>query len=96
MSVIEFGRLVNGVGGRIKGTNTIKFFHKHGVLHKHMKDVTFGQFVCMVRPKKAKKNQTRFTVGGNHINHPDKVATPTAEMLLAKLPFNIVISTKGA
>ena len=30
-SANEFGRLANGVGGRIKGTNTIKFIHKHEV-----------------------------------------------------------------
>ena len=27
----EFGRLANGVGGRIKGTNTIKFIQKRDV-----------------------------------------------------------------
>ena len=35
-------------------------------------------------------------VGGNRINYPGKVATPTAEMLVAKLFFNSVISTHGA
>jgi hypothetical protein len=38
----------------------------------------------------------QFTVGGNRINYPGKVATPTAEMLVAKMLFNSVISTKGA
>ncbi len=28
LSANEFGRLANGVGGCIKGTNTIKFIHK--------------------------------------------------------------------
>ena len=37
-----------------------------------------------------------FTVGGDRINYPGKVATPTAKMLMAKLLFNNVISTKGA
>ena len=50
-SANEFGRLANGVGGRIKGTNTIKFVHKHNVPHKRMKDVIYGQFVCSVRAK---------------------------------------------
>ncbi len=49
-----------------------------------MKDVTYGQFVCTVRPEKAEPNQTCFTVGGDRINYPGKVATPTAEMLVAK------------
>jgi hypothetical protein len=35
-------------------------------------------------------------IGGNRINYPGKVATPTAEMLVAKMLFNSVISTKGA
>ena len=35
-------------------------------------------------------------VGGNKINYPGKVATPTAESLVAKLLFNSVISTQGA
>ena len=33
--------------------------------------------------------------GDNCINYPGEVATPTAEMLAAKLLFNSVISTKG-
>ena len=39
---------------------------------------------------------TRFTVGGDRINYPGAVATPTSEMLVAKMLFNIVISTKDA
>jgi hypothetical protein len=38
----------------------------------------------------------RFTVGGDRIDYPGKVATPNAEMLVAKMLFNSVISTKGA
>ena len=52
-SANKFGRLANGVGGRIKGTNTIKFIHKRDVPSKQMKDVTYGQFVCCIRPEKA-------------------------------------------
>jgi hypothetical protein len=50
-----------------------------------MKDVTYRQFVSLVRPKKAEPNQMQFTV-----------ATLTAEMLGAKMLFNSVISMKGA
>ena len=35
-------------------------------------------------------------MGGDRINYPGEVATPTAEMLVAKILFNSVISTKGA
>ena len=33
--------------------------------------------------------------GDNRINYPSQVATPMAEMLVAKLLFNSVISTHG-
>ena len=46
--------------------------------------------------RKEKKNITRFTVGGDRIDYPGEVATPTADMLVDKILFNIVISTKGA
>ena len=96
-SANEFGRLANGVGGRIKNpTNTIKFIRKKDVPNDRRKDVTYGQFVCSVRPEKKEKERTRFTVGGDRINYPGEVATPTADMLVAKLLFNSVISTKGA
>ena len=77
-SANEFGRLANGVGGRIKGTNTIKFIHKRDVPSKQIKDMTYGQFLCCIRPKKVKTHRTGFVVGGNRINYPGKVATPTA------------------
>ena len=49
-----------------------------------------------MRPEKAEPNRTRFVVGGDRINYPGEVATPTADMLVAKLMFNSVISTPGA
>jgi hypothetical protein len=35
-------------------------------------------------------------VGGDRINYPSKATPPTAELLVAKMLFNSVISTKGA
>jgi hypothetical protein len=53
----KFGQLANGVGGRIKNpTNTIKFISQHEVPADRRKDVTYGQFVCLVRPKIAEPN----------------------------------------
>eukprot|EP00804_Cyclotella_cryptica_P015724 CCRYP_013374-RB/>CCRYP_013374-RB protein AED:0.33 eAED:0.33 QI:0/-1/0/1/-1/0/1/0/131 len=60
------------------------------------KDITYGQFVCTVRPEKQEQNRTRFTVGGDSINYPGEVATPTTKMITAKILFNSVISTPGA
>ena len=54
----EFGQLAQGVGGCIKGTNTIKFIFKHKVPKGRFKDVTYGQFVCTVLPEKFEKNCT--------------------------------------
>ena len=95
-SANEFGRLANGVGGRVKGTNTITFIAKAAVPPNRRKDVTYGTFVCTVRPEKKEPNRTRFVVGGDRINYPGEVATPTADMLVAKLLFNSVISLHGA
>jgi hypothetical protein len=95
-SANEFGRLANGVGGRVKGTNTIKFIKKSAIPHDRRRDVTYGQFVCTIRPEKSEPNRTRFVAGGNKVNYPGEVATPTADMLVAKILFNSVVSTKDA
>ena len=93
----EFGRLANGVGRRIKNpTNTIRFIHDHKVPQKQQGNLTYGSFVCSVRLQKDEPNRSRFTVGGNRINYPGKVATPTADMLVLKILFNSVISMCGA
>ena len=96
-SANEFGRLANGVGGRIKNpTNTIKFICLTDIPRDRRRDITYGQFVCTVRPEKTEKNRTRYVVGGDRTNYPGEVATPTADMLVAKTLFNSVISTPGA
>jgi hypothetical protein len=95
-SANEFSRLAQGVGGRIKGTDTIRFIRESNVPRNRQKDVTYRSFICTLRPEKAEPNHTRFTVGGNKINYPGEVATPTAKMLAAKILFNSVISTPGA
>ncbi len=96
-SANKFEQLANGIGGRINNpTNTIELICQHEVPTERMKDVTYRQFVCTVQPEKAEPNQMHFTVGGDRINYPGKVATPTTEMLVAKMLFNSVISTKGA
>eukprot|EP00804_Cyclotella_cryptica_P007549 CCRYP_010638-RA/>CCRYP_010638-RA protein AED:0.05 eAED:0.05 QI:0/0/0/1/1/1/3/0/1237 len=95
-SANEFGRLANGVGGRIKGTNTIRFIRKRDIPKNRVKDITYSQFVCTIRPEKKEPNRTRLVVGRDRINYPGEVATPTADMLAAKILFNSVISTANA
>ena len=43
-----------------------------------------------------RENRTRITLGGNLVNYPGNVGTPTANMLLFKILINSVISTPGA
>jgi len=45
----EFGRLAQGIGGRIKGTDTIRFIHKWEIPADRLKDVTYIKFVCKPR-----------------------------------------------
>eukprot|EP00804_Cyclotella_cryptica_P005371 CCRYP_017428-RA/>CCRYP_017428-RA protein AED:0.30 eAED:0.30 QI:0/0/0/1/1/1/2/0/492 len=94
-SANEFGRLAQGMGCRIKGTDTIQFIAKADIPIECRKDITYSQFVCTVPPEKQEPNRTRFTVGGDRINYPSKVATPTADMITAKILFNSDISTPG-
>jgi hypothetical protein len=80
----EFGCLAQGVGGRVKGTDTIKFIKKDDVPYERWKDVTYGSFTWDVRPHTEEKECTRLTAGGDHINYPDGIGTPTADMTLFK------------
>ena len=90
-------QIENGVGGRIKTpTNTIAFITRKEIPHNRRKDVTYGQFVYSVPPEKKEKNRTRFTVGEDKIDYPGEVATPMADILITKILFNSIISTKGA
>ena len=76
------------------GTNTIFFVPKDKV--PAVRTVTYGIIVAEIRPQKAETHRTRLTVGGNLINFPGDVTTPTADLITAKLIFNSVLSTKNA
>ena len=92
----EFGRLAQGIGGRIKGTNTIEFIHKSEVPADRFKDVTYIKFVCTIRTEKKDPHRTRAMMGGNLINYPKDVGTNMTTLLLIKIFLNSVISTPGA
>ena len=50
----------------------------------------------MRRPRRqGRKNRTRLIVGGDQINYPGDVGTPTAFLLTVKLLVNSVMSTAG-
>jgi hypothetical protein len=93
--VNELGRLVNGIGTRIpEGTNTIFFINRNQVPTD--RKVTYGRIVCTIRPQKKETHRTRLTVGGNLIDYPYDVSTPTADITTAKIIFNSVVSTPNA
>jgi hypothetical protein len=49
-----------------------------------------------MKPTKEEKHHTRLTAGGDRINYPDDVGTPTADMTLFKCLTNSIVSTPGA
>jgi len=90
----EFGRLAQGVGSRLPGTNTIVFIPKNMVPED--RTCTYGKFVCELKPHKAEKERTRLTVGGNLVFYPGNASSPTADLTTLKLHINSVLSTPGA
>ena len=93
----EIGRLAQGMPGRVEGTNTFFFINQDEIPADRKKDVTYARICCNVRPEKVNEpNRCRITVGGDRINYPYEVATPTADLLTVKLLLNSVISTEGA
>jgi hypothetical protein len=92
----EFGRLAQGVGDRIEGSNTIFFIPRQAV--PKGKIVTYGRFVVDIRPKKSEIHRVRLTLGGNLIQYPGDVSTRSADLTTSKCLWNstISISTDGA
>jgi hypothetical protein len=92
-SANEFGRLAQGVGGRIQGTNTIFLIHKHQVPADRWKDITYAKFVCeLLKPNKKEVHRTKLTVSGDKVHYPGDVGSPTADLTLVKMHINSVIS----
>jgi hypothetical protein len=91
----EIGHLAQGLQGtNIKGTDTIHFIKWTDLPPGRM--ATYLRIVVDIRPQKAESNRVRFTAGGNLVDYPGDVSTPTADMLTAKLLFNSVLSTPKA
>jgi hypothetical protein len=68
----ELGRLAQGVGGRLKGTNTIFFIRHDQIPTDRRTDVTYGRICVNHRPQKEEPHRTRLTVGG----HPLPIQPP--------------------
>ena len=89
-SANEFGRLAQGIGGRIKGTDTIKFLHYREMPTN--RQPTYARFVCEIRPQKTEQERTRLTVGGNLIDYPGTMTTRTCDLVTFKLHINSTLS----
>ena len=70
----------------------LNFIKKEDVPQDRFKNVMYGKFVGDYWENKEEKEWVRLTVGGDRINYPDEVATPTADLLTMKLMRNSIIS----
>ena len=73
-----------------EGNGTIEF-----ILHRDKpkyRRATYSRSVCDIRPQKTETHRTRLTGGGNIIDYPGEVRTPTSELTTMKLHVNNVIS----
>ncbi len=79
----------------MEGTGTIAFIRRGDIPDEQQKDTTYAQIVCNERPEKENPNRARLVVGGDRINYPRDVGTPTCDLLTVKFLLNSVISTPG-
>jgi hypothetical protein len=90
----EFGRLAQGVGTRIEGSNTVFFIPRQDV--PKGKIITYGRFIVDIRPNKSEVHRIHLTVGGNLIQYPGDVSARSADLTTSKCLCNSTISTDGA
>ena len=90
----ELGRLVQGVGNRISGTNTIHFIPFS--LVPYNKHPIYDRIVSDIRPHKQEVERIRLTVNGDTISCPYDINTAVADLTTVKIYFNSVISTPSA
>ena len=81
----ELGKLAQGVGKRVKVTDTIFFVYYEDVIIELHKDITYGRIVVYYRPHKEDTNRTRLTVGFYLLEYPGSVSTPTSDTTTAKI-----------
>jgi hypothetical protein len=91
---MEFGRLTQGMPGMVEGTNTM-FFIPHSAKPAERK-ATYSRFVCDYNPAKTEPFRVRITAGGDQVEYPGEVSTPTVDISTVKCQFNSVLSTRDA
>ena len=91
----EIGRLDQGLAGtNINGTGTM-WFKPHNTLPPG-RTATYLRIVVDNCPQKAEPERVCWMVGGNLVDYPGNVSTPTADMTTAKLIMNDTVSTPNA
>ena len=92
----EIGRLTQGIGknrpshNKIEGTNTPNFIKLRQVPWNAK--VTYANFMCDIKTKKAESHRTRLTVGGDKLDYPAYPSAPAVGLLDTKIHLNSVIS----
>ena len=81
----EIGRLAQGVGDHVAGTDTIDFINKSEVPEN--KKVAYANFICDYRPLKTEPHRVRLTVGGDKIDCPYDAGSSAASLLKKKTDF---------
>jgi hypothetical protein len=79
---------------RLYNTNKIRFIRWSDI--PKGRKVTYRSFVVDIKDHKERKERTRLTVGGDHIEYPGDKSTRTSGLTTAKILINSVISTQGA
>ena len=87
----DIGSLAQGVGNRIKGTNTILFVRRSEFPADER--VTYGWIVMSIRPNKAETRRVRITVRGDKISYEGATATQCVSLITTKILINSVVST---
>ena len=70
------------------------FLAKNNIPKRHR--VIYLRIVTAFRPEKENPRRVIWTVGGDKVDYPRAVTTKTANLTIAKVHFNIVVSTPNA
>ena len=83
------------VGTRMKsGTETMAPIKYHNIPTD--RKAVYCKNAVDIRLEKAETHRSRLVVGGDQIEYPDEVYTPTTDMAATKILLNSIISTKYA
>ena len=82
--------MAQGVGNRVKGTNTIFFIHRSGF--PAGKRVTYGRIVVSIRPNKTETHGVRITGRGGKLSYEGPTATQCASLITTKILLNSMVS----